>query len=99
MEKQQKKCERFSNHPFFWKSTGNANFINTTFHFIIILEVVEQLNVSMKQASELLFDGKIPTEFSIAESEVTSVKIPLPYHVCGGVRHQIFCLFRYILPW
>lgn len=34
----------------------------------------------MHQASELLFDGKIPAEFSIVESDVTSVKIPIPYY-------------------
>lgn len=43
--------------------------------------VITKNLAEMKQASELLFEGKIPAEFSIVESDVTSVKIPLPYHV------------------
>jgi len=38
------------------------------------------VNKAMHQASELLFEGKIPAEFSIVESDVTSVKIPIPYY-------------------
>jgi hypothetical protein len=35
----------------------------------------------MKQGSELLFEGKIPAEFSIVDSDVTAVKAPIPYYV------------------
>lgn len=34
----------------------------------------------MLHASEVLFRGRIPTQISIAESDVTSVKVPVPYY-------------------